>query len=424
MPARHPDAARHAERAAGAPASGCGRAAGREPRDRARPQGRPPDPHRAHRLADPRRARRGDRGLDDRARHHRAEGSRAAARRERAPLRADQRPGRDLWLRRLFQAPQRRLGADASAGPPAELLPNPFIEIVHPDDREAVEDEVAKLAAGRPRRSSRSASRPATAAGCGRNGRRSPRSDAGVFYCSGREISERMATERVRAAERRQLADAQQIARVGSWEYTPATGRAHAGRSQQYRNHGFDPSRPPPGRGAAGRAIHPDDREAVGFRCGRWRPSRGRSSAPTASSWPTAGARDRHRGTPVRRRRRVDPAHGDEPRRHRRAGRRAAARRLLQPRLARAAHPADLDHRLRGAARRDGEREPELAGAAVRRGHRPQRQARAQPRGRPADAHADHRGHVRDRARLGGPRRARGAPPRRRAPTRTRRASR
>ena len=37
-------------------------------------------------------------------RHLRAEGGRAQARRERPPLRADQRPGRDLRLRRLLQA--------------------------------------------------------------------------------------------------------------------------------------------------------------------------------------------------------------------------------------------------------------------------------------------------------------------------------
>ncbi len=145
-----------------------------------------------------------------------------------------------------------------------QLLPNPFIEIVHPDDREAVEREVARLAAGGVTADFKI--RVSTSDGrwvwTEWSGVPDPDPELGHFHCSGREISARMRTEQVLASERRQLADAQQIAKVGSWELDPGTGERHWS-EQQYRNHGFDPSRPPPTPAELIEAIHPEDREDV-----------------------------------------------------------------------------------------------------------------------------------------------------------------
>ncbi len=145
-----------------------------------------------------------------------------------------------------------------------QLLPNPFLEIVHPDDRDAVEQEVAQLAAG----GVTADFRIRVAASDGRwvwtewSAVPDPDPQLGYFHCSGREIGARMRTEQALASERRQFADAQQIAKVGSWEFEPSTGERRWS-DQQYRNHGFDPSRPPPSPAELIEAIHPDDRDEV-----------------------------------------------------------------------------------------------------------------------------------------------------------------
>jgi PAS domain S-box-containing protein len=145
-----------------------------------------------------------------------------------------------------------------------QLLPNPFIEIVHPHDRGAVEAEVAKLAAGGVTADFKI--RVETSGGdwvwTEWSAVPDPDPERGLFHCSGREIAGRMQAEQALASERRQFADAQQIARVGSWEYDPATGERRWS-DQQYRNHGFDPSRPPPSPAELTEAIHPEDRDDV-----------------------------------------------------------------------------------------------------------------------------------------------------------------
>ncbi|MQA75490.1 MAG: PAS domain S-box protein [Solirubrobacterales bacterium] len=75
-----------------------------------------------------------------------------------------------------------------------------------------------------------------------------------------RDISSQKAAERQLVTERRQLADAQQIARVGSWEIDAASGR-WTWSAQQFRNHGFDPDAAVPSRERVLDRVHPDDRE-------------------------------------------------------------------------------------------------------------------------------------------------------------------
>jgi PAS domain S-box-containing protein len=166
----------------------------------------------------------------------------------------------DGYFKQLNGAWERVLGRTQE-----ELLPNPFIEVVHPPDRAAVEAEVARLAAGAT--TSEFKLRLITADGrlLWTEWSASPDTDGPMFHCAGRVIQGRVEIEEVLLAERRQLADAQQIALVGSWELDLATGE-RTWSAQQHRNHGFEPGPgAPPWRWAIAR-IHPDDREGVASR--------------------------------------------------------------------------------------------------------------------------------------------------------------
>ena len=141
-----------------------------------------------------------------------------------------------------------------------ELLSRSFMDFIHPDDQAATAAEIEKLSRG-----------GTTAAfnirGAHRDGgwrwtewSASPDLEAGLFYCVGRDISRRMETERTLAAERRQLADAQEMARVGSWEVNLETGE-RTWSAQQFRNLGFSPDGPVPHPEQVAERIHPEDRE-------------------------------------------------------------------------------------------------------------------------------------------------------------------
>ena len=143
---------------------------------------------------------------------------------------------------------------------PEELLAKPFMEIVHPDDRESVASEVAKLARGETTAEFKIRGRTSDGRWLWTEWSASPDVAAGLFYCVGREISQRIEAERARAAERRQFADAQQIASVGSWELDLETGE-RTWSAQHYRNHGFEPNEPPPALERLLERVHPDDRE-------------------------------------------------------------------------------------------------------------------------------------------------------------------
>jgi PAS domain S-box-containing protein len=144
----------------------------------------------------------------------------------------------------------------------SDLLPNPFIEIVHPDDRAAVAAEVAKLAQGGKTVEFRL--RAATKEGGWRWTEWSamPDVEAGLFFASGRDITDRVEGEHALERERRQLAEAQELARVGSWEIELDTGES-AWSAQQARNHGFEPARALPEIAAFAARVHADDRERL-----------------------------------------------------------------------------------------------------------------------------------------------------------------
>ena len=310
--------------------------------------------------------------------------------------------GFDGYFKHLNGAWKRTLGWSH-----ADLLPAPFIEIVHPDDRAAVAAEIDTLARGESVVQLRA--RIATKRGGWRwiDWSAMPELEAGLFYASGRDITEHVEGELALQRERQQLADAQEIASVGSFELDFATGERYWS-AQQFRNFGFDPAGPPPSTEEIRERIHPDDRDEFDLQFGRAlsRGRRGRVRVPDRdprrrdADDPVAGADGGRSG-------RHAAADGREPRRHGRAGRRAAQGRVLRPGLARAADAADLDHRLHGAARRDRGAELHRARQAVPRGDRAQLAAGAEPGRRSAAADKDHGRDVRDRARARRPRRDR-----------------
>ena len=75
-----------------------------------------------------------------------------------------------------------------------------------------------------------------------------------------RDISKRKLVERQLDDERRQLAEAQRLAKVGSWEFEPASGRWRWS-AQQFRNLDFEPGGDVPSLEAVLERIHPDDRD-------------------------------------------------------------------------------------------------------------------------------------------------------------------
>jgi PAS domain S-box-containing protein len=168
--------------------------------------------------------------------------------------------GFDGYFKQLNGAWERRLGWT-----PEQMLPTPFIEFVHPPDRPAVEAEVARQAAGATTSEFKFRIIAANGTLLWTEWSASPDTDGPLFHCVGRVIQGRVEIEEALLAERRQLADAQQIALVGSWELDLVTGE-RTWSAQQHRNHGFDPGPgAPPSRWAIAR-IHPDDREAVASR--------------------------------------------------------------------------------------------------------------------------------------------------------------
>ena len=294
----------------------------------------------------------GQRRLDDRTRHLRAEGRGAQARRERPSLRADQGPGRHLRLRRLLQEAQRGLGGDlrVDARPAA---PEP-VHRHRPPGRPRGGRERGRQA--RPRRDHGGVQDPGpdergwlavdrVVGVAGRARRplllrrsRDQRADGGRA-----DARRRAAPVRRRPADRqrRQLGarPRQRRAHVVGAAVPKPRLRARGPAADVRAGAGAHPSRGPRGGADRDRADLPRHRARVAHLL----PGRARR-------WP--GARDRGRGPAADRRRRLAPPAGHQPRRDRRTRRGAAQGRLLRPRLARAPHPPDIDHRLQRAAGR------------------------------------------------------------------------
>jgi PAS domain S-box-containing protein len=143
-----------------------------------------------------------------------------------------------------------------------ELLANPFLEIIHPEDRAAAEAEVERLARGET--TTEFQVRLATAAGGWRwfEWTASPDPEGEIFYASGREVTDRRAMELELKRERRELREAQRIASVGSWRWDLRNGDVEWS-EQNFRNHGLAPEGQAPSPGTFIAVLHPEDRERI-----------------------------------------------------------------------------------------------------------------------------------------------------------------
>ena len=165
--------------------------------------------------------------------------------------------GFDGYFKRLNGAWEPTLGWSH-----ADLLADPFIEIVHPDDRDAVAEEVANLARGGT--ASQFRLRAATKDGGWRWTEWSAMPDARgrpLLRQRARHHRARRGRARARARAppaRRGAADRRASAAGSS---TLETGERHWS-EQQFRNLGFDPDGPMPSTEQILERIHPDDRES------------------------------------------------------------------------------------------------------------------------------------------------------------------
>ncbi len=148
--------------------------------------------------------------------------------------------GLDGYFKQLNGAWERSLGWT-----PEQLLPTPFIEVVHEPDRPAVEAEVALLAQGATTSEFRIRIITAHGERLWTEWSASPDPDGLHFHCVGRVIQRRVELE--------------EIALVGSWELDLETG-ARTWSAQQHRNHGFQPSPTAPTWDQFLGRIHPEDR--------------------------------------------------------------------------------------------------------------------------------------------------------------------
>ena len=82
------------------------------------------------------------------------------------------------------------------------------------------------------------------------------------FICTCRDVSARVATERLLKSKQDHLTDAQTLAHIGSWDWDMITG-AETWSDEQYRIFGYAPQAITPTYDTFREALHPDDRASV-----------------------------------------------------------------------------------------------------------------------------------------------------------------
>jgi PAS domain S-box-containing protein len=141
-----------------------------------------------------------------------------------------------------------------------------FIEMVHPDDREAVEDTIRRSVEDHQpfRYESRALCPDGAVRTFDTHGQVFSDDDGVVYRTAGtvQDVTERKAAEELIARHRDQLAEAQRIARLGSWDWDIPTGQI-TWSDERFRIQGYEPQSFDPSFDRAIEMIHPADRERI-----------------------------------------------------------------------------------------------------------------------------------------------------------------
>ncbi|MFK7984875.1 MAG: PAS domain-containing protein [Sandaracinaceae bacterium] len=143
-----------------------------------------------------------------------------------------------------------------------ELLSRPFVSFIHPDDVERTHREIASLSRGIP--TVRFTNRYAHIDGSWRwlDWVTVPDPEAGLFYCTARDVTTEHEHQAMRARQVELLQLAERLAEVGHWR-VDLKAQTVFWSPQVYRIHGRDPDVYSPNLTEGIEAYHPDDREAV-----------------------------------------------------------------------------------------------------------------------------------------------------------------
>ncbi|MCH9685372.1 MAG: PAS domain-containing protein [Deltaproteobacteria bacterium] len=142
----------------------------------------------------------------------------------------------------------------------ATLLSTPFLELIHPDDRESTLHELQRLDAGSATIGFRNRYRCRD--GTWRWLEWFARPDGEVIYATARDVTELTEVRRLNARRLQSLEVAEELTHTGNWRLDLAGGTAEWS-PQVYRIYGRDPAEGPPALAEGVDAYHPDDRHLV-----------------------------------------------------------------------------------------------------------------------------------------------------------------
>ena len=148
--------------------------------------------------------------------------------------------GFDGYWKRVNPAWERALGHSTD-----HILSKPFVEFVHPEDREATIAEAGKIAQGVETLHFENRYRCKDGSYRWLAWTAIPVVDEGLMYCVARDITESKRAEEALRESEMELQTAQRIARMGSWRLESATNHV-VWTEGLYRMLGLSPSLPPP----------------------------------------------------------------------------------------------------------------------------------------------------------------------------------
>ena len=145
---------------------------------------------------------------------------------------------------------------------PAELMAEPLIEFVHPDDREVTNAKSEGLARGEPTLAFENRYRCKDGTYKWLVWKAAPTSDRTFIYAAAHDITERRAAEAQLQAQATSLAEAQKIGRLGNWEWDVGSDVVRWS-DQMYRVVGLHPTDFTPAVDSVIQLVHPDDRDVA-----------------------------------------------------------------------------------------------------------------------------------------------------------------